>query len=131
AYADLARVFAGRRSVFGIQASGYEPGQVALNDVAAMARSYLDALAHLRSRRCCFAGWSFGAVIALEMTRQARQAGWIATAPIAMDAAFLHPHITPDSADIVQRVVSMYADMLGIQPLKFADRGKPDVAEMV
>ena len=62
AYADLARAFAGKRSVFGIQANGYEPGQHALNDVATMARSYLDALAHLRPRRWCFAGWSFGAL---------------------------------------------------------------------
>ncbi|MFO1074503.1 MAG: amino acid adenylation domain-containing protein [Geminicoccaceae bacterium] len=118
AYAELARSLAGDMPVYGLQAQGVEPGQAPLRSVAAMAEAYIAAVRdELRPSVWRVAGWSFGAVIACEMVRQLRLVGEAAADPIALDAPAQHAAAQAGEADIVQRVVHMYADMLALAPV--------------
>ncbi len=134
-YADLARALAGMMPVYGLQAQGFEPGQAALDRVADMAEAYIAAVrSELRPAVWRLAGWSFGAVVAFEMACRLSITGEAVASPIILDAPVRHAHGDAGEVDIVQRVIRMYGDMLGIDPnvaLEIGTTGQDRLAWMV
>ena len=117
AYAELGQALAGAMPVYGLQAQGMEPGQAPLDQVEQMAEAYIEAARReLRPEVWRLAGWSFGAVVAFEMARQLQAAGEIVATPIALDAPASHTPPPAAEADIIQRVIRMYGEMLALQP---------------
>ncbi|MBL1074538.1 amino acid adenylation domain-containing protein [Nocardia sp. 2] len=69
-YVDLAESLTGR-TVYGIQASGIEPGGTPIGDMAGLAAAYIEAIRRVHpDGPYHLAGWSFGGYVALEMARQ-------------------------------------------------------------
>ena len=131
AYAELGQALAGAMPVYGLQAQGMEPSQAPLDQVEQMAEAYIGAARReLRPEAWRLAGWSFGAVVAFEMARQLQAAGEIVATPIALDAPARHTPPPAAEADIIQRVIRMYGEMLALQPASGGgDEEAPDRLE--
>jgi pyochelin synthetase len=112
-YVDLSRSLSIEQPFFGIQAYGYEPDQTPDTNVEAMAARYVDALlAEFPEGPYRLAGWSFGAVVALEMAQQLRRAGREVDRLVIIDAALglEQPHQSED--DIIQRLIGLYSQLV-------------------
>lgn len=112
-YVDLSRSLPIEQPFFGIQAYGYEPDQTPDTNVEAMAARYVDALlAEFPEGPYRLAGWSFGAVVALEMAQQLRRGGREVDRLIIIDAALglEQPHHSED--DIIQRLIGLYSQLV-------------------
>ncbi|UFT00038.1 amino acid adenylation domain-containing protein [Nocardia huaxiensis] len=69
-YVELAENLAGR-TVYGIRATGIEPGTTPLDDMTELACSYIEAIRRTHpDGPYHLAGWSFGGYVALEMARR-------------------------------------------------------------
>jgi amino acid adenylation domain-containing protein len=112
-YVDLSRSLPVEQAFFGVQAYGYEPDQAPDTNVEAMAARYVDALlAEFPEGPYRLAGWSFGAVVALEMAQQLRRAGREVDRLIIIDAALglEQPHQSED--DIILRLIGLYSQLV-------------------
>jgi phthiocerol/phenolphthiocerol synthesis type-I polyketide synthase E len=72
----LGRCLGADQPVYGLQASGLEPGEPLAGSVEAMAACYVEAVRELRPHGPYrLLGWSFGGLVAYEMARQLSRAG--------------------------------------------------------
>jgi syringomycin synthetase protein SyrE len=75
-YAELANRLPAYQPVYGLEASGLKDGQDAIDDVPAMASTYINAIRTVQSKGpYLLGGWSAGGIIAVEMARQFVRAG--------------------------------------------------------
>lgn len=73
-------------AIYGLQARGFGRSEAALTRVEDMAKIYLDAIRSVRPHGpYCLAGFSFGGLVAVEMTRMLQAAGEATAAPILID----------------------------------------------
>ncbi len=108
-YRALALALPPSRPFHGLQACGYEPGQAPDTSIEAMAARYAAAIeATGTTGPVALAGWSFGALVALETARLLASRGRTIRQVILLDAALgLDPN-PEGEADIVQRLVRLY-----------------------
>jgi nonribosomal peptide synthetase DhbF len=75
-YQNLANQLGADQPVWGLQASGFEPGEIAHNSVGEMAREYVAAVRRIQPfGPYRLLGWSFGGTIAQEMACILEKAG--------------------------------------------------------
>ncbi|HYH80393.1 MAG TPA: amino acid adenylation domain-containing protein [Longimicrobium sp.] len=92
AYAGLARRLGPDQPVYGLRARGLADGERPHASIAEMAADYLQALRAVQPRGPYHvAGWSMGAVIALEIARQLEDAGEAVALLAAIDPALPGP----------------------------------------
>lgn len=108
-YRALALALPAARPFHGLQAFGYEPGQAPDASIEAMAARYAAAIeVAAPTGAVALAGWSFGALVALETARLLASRGRAIRQVILLDAALgLDPN-PEGEADIVQRLVRLY-----------------------
>lgn len=87
-YKALAHHLDLRLPIYGLRASGVEPGEVIDGDVESMAGRYVEALrARQPSGPYLLGGWSFGGMVAYEMAIQLRRDGEDVTRVFMIDTA--------------------------------------------
>ncbi len=120
-YRALAGALPPPRPFWGLQAHGYEADQRPETTVEALATRYVAALQEeLPPGPVALAGWSFGAVVALEMAQQLGRAGREVANLIALDA-LLDPDLpVVADDDIVLRLVRLYSALQGGDPRTIA-----------
>ena len=70
-YLNLARLVGGELGVYALHARGLDLAEAPHRDIGAMAQAYLaDVRAEIPNGPYAFAGWSFGGIVASEMSRQ-------------------------------------------------------------
>ncbi len=82
-YVDLAYRLGDRQPIYGLEARGREAGERPMENVAEMARTYVEAIREIQPEGPYrLAGWSFGGLVAFEMACQLRAAAqevaWLA-----------------------------------------------------
>jgi len=129
-YRALAAALPGSRPVWGLQAYGYDPGQQPDLSVEAQAQRYVAAVTEAAPEGpLALAGWSFGAVVALEMAQQLRRAGRTVSQLIALDAT-LQPDLAEEGEDdIVLRLVRLYSYLQDRDPYAVPEARDLDGAE--
>ena len=86
-YDKLAQALPADQPVYGLQAFGFEPGQDAFNNLAAMAAFYREAIVRKQPHGPYYlAGHSFGGIIAHEIARQFEQDGEIVALLALLDS---------------------------------------------
>jgi acetoacetyl-CoA synthetase len=107
----LARELRVNRSVYAIQARGYEPGDEPHRSVEEMAREYLQRVRELQPHGpYLLAGYSFGGLVAYEMARLLAQAGEPVEQLVLLDTA-VHERCWPAAAwlEFIWRRASCHA----------------------
>ncbi len=96
-YAHLAREFEGTRTVYGVEAVGYNTGEPSLRTIEEMAERYLVELRRaVPTGPYLLAGWSFGGNVAFELALQLEAAGAEVGFLGVIDArAFGHEELDP------------------------------------
>lgn len=114
-YVDLAYCLGPRCAVYGLKARGWEDGQEPREQIEEMASSYVDAIRGVQpAGPYHLAGWSFGALVALEMAQQLRRAGEEVRLLASLDAGIMSEGIEVDDADVLREFLGdAFLDLLG------------------
>jgi thioesterase domain-containing protein/acyl carrier protein len=120
-YMHLARALAPDQPVYGLQASGLEPGETLAGSIADMVEDYVAAIRSVRPHGPYhLLGWSFGGLVAHEIACRLRAAGETVALLALLDTAAPQPGGTaPDDRTIMAELANI---------LMLAGSGKhPDV----
>ena len=89
-YVQLSKHLPPEQPLYGLQASGIEPGSEASQSISKMARSYVEAIRRIQPHGPYhIGGWSLGGVIAFEMACQLEAQGLEAGSVLLLDSAAL------------------------------------------
>ena len=89
-YVELSKHLPPEQPLYGLQASGIEPGSDASQSISKMARRYVEAIRRVQPRGPYhIGGWSLGGVIAFEMACQLEAQGLEAGSVLLLDSAAL------------------------------------------
>ncbi len=117
-YRELARRLApgpGRRPVYGLQARGLAGGELPLASVQEMATAYLESLLAVQpAGPYLLGGWSFGALVALEMARQLETRGETVALLALVDPMTITPDERARELDDLAMLALLVRDLGGL-----------------
>ncbi len=110
-YMHLARALAPDQPVYGLQASGLEPGEALAGSIAQMADDYLASIRSLRPHGPYhLLGWSFGGLVAHAIACRLRQVGETVALLVLLDSAAPQAAGSmPDEATIMTELANVLA----------------------
>jgi thioesterase domain-containing protein/acyl carrier protein len=89
-YVELSKHLPPEQPLYGLQATGMEPGSTPLQSISEMARRYVEAIRRVQpGGPYHIGGWSLGGVIAFEMARQLEAQGLQVDSVLLLDSAAL------------------------------------------
>ena len=131
-YLPLATALGRGQAVYGLQATGLEPGEPAARSVEQMAGDYLDEIRAVQPvGPYHLLGWSFGGVIAYEMACQLQAAGEKVALLALLDTPLYQPEASGDEVTDAS-IIAALIDVLGLEKIMpGASRAITDVDSFV
>ncbi len=116
-YLPLAAALGRQQAVYGLQATGLDPGEVAAGSIEQMARDYLDEIRAVQpSGPYHLLGWSFGGLVAYEMACQLQDIGEEVALLALLDTPLHQPE--SDGAEITDAsIIATLIDVLGLEKI--------------
>lgn len=113
-YRELARELGGELPVWGLRASGLEPGEEPLGSIEEMAERYLDEVREVQpAGPYRLGGSSLGGVVAYEMARRLADRGEEVSFLALLDAPG-PGHLPPKPADEAELLAQLFGEPLGL-----------------